>query len=93
MEEPMSTQAQPVSAAPGISPEQAAGIAEILPIAHPLPVSVDEKIENATMQASALASIFNPMVGGLIAAGAEIEPMIFAFTQMIAALYKHHTKS
>lgn len=82
--------ATPVSA---ITPEHAETIAALLPLANPSPATIEQKVENATVQAAALASIFNPLVGAMIAAGAQVEPLIFSFTQLIAALFRHHTKS
>lgn len=84
-----------VQAQAAVTPEQAAAVSASLgtvnTAAEGATLTLEQKIENATIQAGQIASIFSPVVGTAIGAGAAMEPVVSAFIQLIAALFKHHT--
>lgn len=55
-------------------------------------LTLEEKIDQAALKASAIVNQFSPSIGNAIAAGAEVEPLIKGLVQMFIALFHHNVK-
>jgi len=60
------------------------------PPAPPAPPTWEQAVEQATADAAQIGGIFSPVIGGAVAAGLPVEPIIFGFISMISSLFKHH---
>jgi hypothetical protein len=55
--------------------------------------TLEQKIDQAALQAGQVASIFSPAIGIAIQEGVAVEPVISGFVHLLLALFKHHTKA
>lgn len=55
-----------------------------------VPLTLEQKIEQAAGEAGQIASIFSPAVGAAIQAGVAAEPIIYGMIHMFLGLFKHH---
>ena len=55
-------------------------------------VTLEDKLLQASEEASKIASIFSPAVGQAVQAGVAVEPLISGIVKLIVGLFHHHTK-
>lgn len=67
-------------------------MATAVPGVSPQPTTLEEKIDQAALEASAIVNKFSPSIGAAVAAGAEVEPLIKGLVQMFISLFHHSVK-
>jgi hypothetical protein len=59
----------------------------------PTPLTLEQKIDQAALEAAQIASQFSEKAGGLITAGAQAEPIIAGLLAMFAGIFSHKAKA
>jgi hypothetical protein len=58
-----------------------------------VPLTLEQKLLNAAIEADKIVATFNPAVAELISAGIAIEPIISGIAKMVAGIFQHHVNA
>jgi hypothetical protein len=53
-------------------------------------LSLEQRIEQASLEAAQVAATFSPAIGAAIAAGASMEPVVSGFLHTLIGIFRHH---